>query len=340
MRCFFWLRGGVLLALLSFAAILMSGSAADAGSVNGPASASACSAKLHGWQPVIEPLYVGNDGSNFIWQSVREAAGGNISGATLYHAANGLYYPGTFTGTIEAGVIQVQGSSQEAGWSFSFTGTTTCLLSRLSTTSLVTSPPGELPATFQLTSGCDYPAGPASASPACVARQILDGIPQPLWDKGKAIPGNGRVPYSWGGGHPPQTGPPGPSLGTCKGYTGPHHQSLKACENYQLGPMHTVGLDCSGFTRWVYYLAALKDVLGPGSAATQVRQPDVHPDTGATPSIGDLVFYKLGHDNHIGILIAPGYIIDDPETLESLRVDQARAAGTPHYYKYDFPAPF
>jgi len=337
MHGFFWLRGGALLALLSLAALLASGSAADATPLGRQAATSACSARLNGWQPAIEPRYVGSDGSTFAWENLKETGNGSFSGTTLYHASNGLHYTGTVTGTINAGIIQARGSSQQAGWSFSFTGTATCLLSQFATTRLVTSPPGKLPATLQLTSGCDYPAGPTSTSPACEARQLLDGLRQRLWDDGKAIPGNGRIPYSWGGGHPPRTDSPGPSLGTCQGYTGPHHKSLKACESYKQGPTHTFGLDCSGFTRWVYYLAALKDVLGPGSAATQIKQPHVHPDTGSTPSVGDLVFYKLAHTNHIGILIAPGYIIDDPETLMSLQVDKSSTSGTPHYYTYDLP---
>jgi hypothetical protein len=43
------------------------------------------------------------------------------------------------------------------------------------------------------------------------AQAIANGDAEPGW-------GGGHVPYAWGGGH---GGSPGPSLGTCAGYTGP-----------------------------------------------------------------------------------------------------------------------
>jgi cell wall-associated NlpC family hydrolase len=70
------------------------------------------------------------------------------------------------------------------------------------------------------------------------ATNIMKGQPEPGWS-------GGPVPYSWGGGH---GGTPGPSAGTCaedSGYSGP-----KPCR-----ASSTVGLDCSGFARWVYSLA-------------------------------------------------------------------------------------
>jgi cell wall-associated NlpC family hydrolase len=85
------------------------------------------------------------------------------------------------------------------------------------------------------------------------ATNIMKGQPEPGWS-------GGRVPYSWGGGH---GGTPGPSAGTCakdSGYSGP-----KPC---QAGS--TVGVDCSGFARWVYSLAYGSDVLGGGTTDSEL----------------------------------------------------------------------
>jgi hypothetical protein len=165
----------------------------------------------------------------------------------------------------------------------------------------------------------------------CIADQAVAGLPLPEW-------GGGPIPYSWGGGHDDL---PGPTLGTCIGYSGPHSKTLKDCEDYLGGPTHTVGLDCAGFTRWVYELAYGQDVLGAGVVNSQRINPEVTPDTEATPALGDLVFYQDKNKkgvlewDHEGILIAPGEIAVEPHTGAFLKAQTVTAPGTPHYYTYN-----
>lgn len=128
---------------------------------------------------------------------------------------------------------------------------------------------------------------------------------------GKAV-GNwkgGKIPYSWGGGH----GKLGPSLGTCKGYTG----SIRPCPADK-----TVGLDCSGFTRWVYYLAYGKDILGPGSTNDQIKHLKHISVKDLVP--GDLVFYGSSTTNthHVGIYIGNGKMINALKTGTVIEVDK------------------
>lgn len=133
---------------------------------------------------------------------------------------------------------------------------------------------------------------------------IADAIRQ-----GQAVPGwsGGRVSYSWGGGH---NNNPGPSYGTCRGYTGPTPCPAAA----------TVGVDCSGFTRWVYALAFGADVLGAGNTNDQLRR--LIKTTRPVP--GDLIFYGSGPSNthHVGIYIGDGKMINALKTGTVVRVDK------------------
>ena len=88
-----------------------------------------------------------------------------------------------------------------------------------------------------------------------------------------------------------------------------HRAGQGHCKTYKRGPLFTVGLDCSGFTRWVYYLAYGKDVLGDGDNNAQRVHKGVTSEPG--PSLGDLVFYgPSDNTHHIGIYV--GAAIPDP----------------------------
>lgn len=134
------------------------------------------------------------------------------------------------------------------------------------------------------------PTGGVLARIVAIARAIENGHAEPGW-------GGGRIPYSWGGGHASK---PGPSLGTCVGYTG----SIHPCP-----ANHTVGLDCSGFSRWVYDLAYGSDVLGSGNTDSQLRR--LHRVSASAAQPGDLVFFgTLSNTHHVGIYIGNGLMIN------------------------------
>ncbi|MFB9472300.1 C40 family peptidase [Nonomuraea salmonea] len=132
------------------------------------------------------------------------------------------------------------------------------------------------------------------------------------------------IAYSWGGGH---ASDPGPSKGTCRGYRG----SIKPCPAAK-----TRGLDCSGFTRWVYALAHGRDVLGPGNTDAHVRR--MH--RVSRPKPGDLVFFgKIGkkriRTHHVGIYLGGGRMMNAPETGAVVRVDSiAEKKDLAGFYRY------
>lgn len=132
------------------------------------------------------------------------------------------------------------------------------------------------------------------------ATAIMNGHAEPGW-------GGGAVPYSWGGGHATN---PGPSTGTCVGYTG----SVKPCP-----AKATVGVDCSGFARWVYSLAYGHDVLGGGNTNEELSRMNKV----SAPAPGDLVFYGSSvHDtHHVGIYIGNGKMIDALKTGTHIEED-------------------
>src|SRR3954469_20169653 len=90
--------------------------------------------------------------------------------------------------------------------------------------------------------GSQTVTGDELARVVAVARAVKDGYAVRDWEGGK-------LPYAWGGGHAADAGP---SLGTCRGY----HGAVKPCP-----ARRTLGLDCSGLTRWVYRIAFGRDVL-------------------------------------------------------------------------------
>jgi cell wall-associated NlpC family hydrolase len=133
------------------------------------------------------------------------------------------------------------------------------------------------------------------------ATAIMNGQAEPGW-------AGGAVPYSWGGGHNTN---PGPSNGTCVGYTG----SVKPCP-----AQATVGVDCSGFARWVYSLAYGHDVLGGGNTNQELSRMNKV----SAPAPGDLVFYGKSASNthHVGIYIGNGQMIDALKTGTHVEVDK------------------
>jgi cell wall-associated NlpC family hydrolase len=133
----------------------------------------------------------------------------------------------------------------------------------------------------------------------------------------------GKVPYSWGGGH---AGKAHPSFGTCVGYTG----SIHPCP-----ADHTTGVDCSGFTRWVYALAYGRDVLGSGNTNNQVGNRHMHKTK--HPKAGDLVFYGSSKTNthHVGVYIGHGKMIDALRTGTDIETDSVHAVSDLlGYYHY------
>lgn len=118
---------------------------------------------------------------------------------------------------------------------------------------------------------------------------------------------NAYLPYVWGGGHD-ETGP-GPSIGSCENYTG----VITPCP-----ADHTVGLDCSGLTRWAYWQAGVGDI---GQVTDdQIANPRFHTValSGAVP--GDLIFFGSSRTNpaHVGIYTGTSagvpMMIDAPAT--------------------------
>lgn len=132
------------------------------------------------------------------------------------------------------------------------------------------------------------------------------------------------IVYSWGGGHAAR---PGPSTGTCAGYTG----RIKPCP-----AARTRGLDCSGFTRWVYALAHGADVLGPGNTDDHVRRMR----RVRSPVPGDLVFFgkrgkKRLRTRHVGVYLGNGRMMNAPETGAVVRVDPiSKVPGFLGFYRY------
>ena len=152
-------------------------------------------------------------------------------------------------------------------------------------------------------SSCTAPPPPPPSPGSAIvqyATAIMNGQAEPGW-------GGSAVPYSWGGGHATN---PGPTTGTCAGYTG----SIHPCP-----ASSTVGVDCSGFARWVYALAYGYDVLGGGNTNEELSR--MHKVTAPVP--GDLVFYGTTPSNthHVGIYIGNGKMIDALKTGTKVEQD-------------------
>jgi cell wall-associated NlpC family hydrolase len=162
------------------------------------------------------------------------------------------------------------------------------------------------------------PAAASSTNIVQVATDIMNGKTEPGWR-------GGPVPYSWAGGHGDK---PGPSYGSCDGYTG----SIHPCP-----ASHTVGTDCSGFSRWVYALAHNRDVLGAGNTDNQLAR--MHKVD--TPVPGDLVFfgywsrrYQRYYTHHVGVFIGNDKMIDANHTGSNVRQDSINANDRIGYWRY------
>jgi cell wall-associated NlpC family hydrolase len=113
-----------------------------------------------------------------------------------------------------------------------------------------------------------------------------------------------RYPYVWGGGH---GSTPGPTNG---------------------------GMDCSGFTRWVYAKAYGYDVLGATTAAGQSHKGAQT----SSPQAGDLVLFSSGSAgtaHHVAIYLGGGRIAEEPHTGLSMRyntVSGAKSSSDHVYY--------
>ncbi|KAF9374178.1 hypothetical protein CPB97_000083 [Podila verticillata] len=97
-----------------------------------------------------------------------------------------------------------------------------------------------------------------------------------------------RIPYSWGGGHGSR---PGPSLGTCAGYSGSVHPCPAS---------HTVGFDCSGLVRDVIYAGSGINLGGGGDTNTQLADSHSHTISPNERQPGDIQFFgPRGATHHV-----------------------------------------
>jgi peptidoglycan hydrolase-like protein with peptidoglycan-binding domain len=161
--------------------------------------------------------------------------------------------------------------------------------------------------------GTTAPSGSTLSKVVSYARAIEAGHAEKGWS-------GGDVQYVWGGGH---RSTPGPSTGTCVG----DPQSL-SCTNPA-----AVGLDCSGFARWVYDLAYGSDVLGSGNTDSQLAR--MHKVT--SPVAGDLAFFGTSTTDteHVGVYIGGSQMINAYETGTDVQTNSVSAGG--HllgYYQY------
>jgi hypothetical protein len=287
--------GSAMVVALSSVALLASGSAAVAQPADRSAPASAsCSTALNGYKPQLAATYLSSPDATYILYvtKIKEKAGGDVSGEfNINGSLSGA--AGTFTGTISHNDIAVKATFESGNGlgisTLSFTGQVGCFLTKITTDSLTTSPPNLLGKKWTVTSACPdplgsiYPTGPALA---CNAEQIRDEL--------------GAFPYVNGGGHGEIPGP------TRKKVDG----KLK------------LGFDCSGYTRWVYYVAFGVDVLTGKHWGTTVDQWKLTKRV-SEGKTGELVFFTTakGTVTHVGIDLGDGFMLDEPHTGSFLRAE-------------------
>jgi len=136
----------------------------------------------------------------------------------------------------------------------------------------------------------------------------------------------GKIWYIWGGGHGAK---PGPSTGTCVG----DPQSWACDPSAHPQDPSAIGLDCSGFARWVYSLAYGQDVLGSGGTGTQITEMQKV----SSPVPGDLVFFgaSASDTDHVAIYIGNGQMINAYETGTQIQTNNIADGGNLiGYYQY------
>jgi peptidoglycan hydrolase-like protein with peptidoglycan-binding domain len=127
------------------------------------------------------------------------------------------------------------------------------------------------------------------------------------------------VPYVWGGGHSLRGEGPGPSLGTCDGYTG----SIQPC------PANTTaGLDCSGLVRAAFWFGAGIDLANGGDTSEQTLDRHLIPITESQRRPGDVEYFGTDAHNTVHVVLYAG---TDPATGAEVMYEAKETGTNVHY---------
>ncbi|MFI6156895.1 peptidoglycan-binding protein [Kitasatospora sp. NPDC051170] len=127
------------------------------------------------------------------------------------------------------------------------------------------------------------------------------------------------VPYVWGGGHSMRGEGPGPSLGTCDGYTG----SIQPCPADT-----TAGVDCSGLVRAAFWFGAGIDLANGGDTSQQTLDRHLTPITESQRRPGDVEYFGTdAHTTHHVVL----YAGTDPGTGADMMYEAKETGSDVHY---------
>ncbi|KAF9949663.1 hypothetical protein BGZ72_008587 [Mortierella alpina] len=135
---------------------------------------------------------------------------------------------------------------------------------------------------------------PGASNIQCCVTGDTPKPPSGPFDANKVIAAARRrigLPYSWGGGHGPQ---PGPTYGTCQGYSGP-----RPC----LAPK-TLGLDCSGLVRDAIFAGTGIDLGRAGNTDSQLADRRATVINYSQRQPGDIEFFgPRGATTHVILYI-------------------------------------